>query len=269
MFLHFFVSIPHRWIFLCFVSIDPVPLIHYTLSPQYTLITGMKLSWFRGIHSRISLPSVKRWLQGRTVLLRMFWMMYRSVIDVSWSKYLSKIFLLLDFLDIVRNFSSCSVENTWIRDWRKYLELKFYKDIYVSKFYRVKQFCKRLWKIWLTSCSRFGQQFQNDIVVSRIFRDARILHQFFLDSYAYVSFTQQFFQLFERLQSNEQSNILTITSNFYFFTITLTTDEQMNLKLWNEKRGTKNSCIMDYLNITITCRPKCRIKILNSILSRW
>lgn len=186
-----------------------------------------------------------------------------------WSKYLSKIFLLLDFLDIVRNFSSCSVENTWIRDWRKYLELKFYKDIYVSKFYRVKQFCKRLWKIWLTSCSWFGQQFQNDIVVSRIFRDARILHQFFLDSYAYVSFTQQFFQLFERLQSNEQSNILTITSNFYFFTITLTTDEQMNLKLWNEKRGTKSSCIMDYLNITITCRPKCRIKILNSILSRW
>lgn len=240
------------------VSIDPVSLIHYTLSPQYTLITGMKLSWFRGIHSRISLPSVKRWLQGRTVLLRMFWMMYRSVIDVSWSKYLSKIFLLLDFLDILRNFSSCSVENTWIRDWRKYLELKFYKDIYVSKFYRVKQFCKRLWKIWLTSCSRFGQQFQNDIVVSRIFRDARIFHQFFLDSYAYVSFTQQFFQLFERLQSNEQSNILTITSNFYFFTIMLTTDEQMNLKLWNEKRGTKSSCIMDYLNITITCCPICR-----------
>ena len=42
--LCFFVSIPHRWIFLCFVSIDPVPLIHYTLSRQYTLITGMKLS---------------------------------------------------------------------------------------------------------------------------------------------------------------------------------------------------------------------------------
>lgn len=84
-------------------------------------------------------------------------------------------------------------------------------------FVELNNFVKNCEKYELTSCSRFGQQFQNDIVVSRIFRDARIFHQFFLDSYAYVPFTQQFFQLFERLQSNEQSNILTITSNFYFF----------------------------------------------------
>lgn len=119
----------------------------YFIAPIYFDNWNEALSrWFCGIHdSRISLPSVKRWLQGGTALSRIFSMiLYRSVID-SWSKYSSKIcfytFLIKTFVQKLFMLS------TNMRLEKIFGIKKFYKDTHVSKFCRIKQFCKESWKI--------------------------------------------------------------------------------------------------------------------------